>query len=247
MVGAHAETGEKLNVGQGLRLGWSRRAWRLFLTDLLVTILAVLAGLLLFGLILGPLPLWVDGSEGVIFTFAFLTGGMLLLAIMVVIVAATGITVLKRLAHQACALDDLRVIAAIGRGWRVMWHHLKDAGLTWLITFGLRVVWPALVVPVVFLLLGVGLLLAGLPAVAAGGLAGLFATGDTPIFVGLALGIPLFLLILVAPLAWLNDLGEVFVSSLWTMTYQELQGLERAAPEPHPVVGASGLEPAPAG
>lgn len=247
MVGAHAETGEKLGVGQGLRLGWSRRAWRLFLTDLLVTILAVLAGLLLFGLILGPLPLWVDGSEGVIFTFAFLTGGMLLLAIMVVIVAVTGITVLKRLAHQACALDDLRVIAAIGRGWRVMWHHLKDAGLTWLITFGLRVVWPALVVPVVFLLLGVGLLLAGLPAVAAGGLAGLFATGDTPIFVGLALGIPLFLLILVAPLAWLNDLGEVFVSSLWTMTYQELQGLERAAPEPHPVVGASGLEPAPAG
>lgn len=247
MVGAHEETGERLSVGRGLRLGWSRRAWRLFLIDLLVAVLATLAGLLLCGLILGPLPLWVDGSEGVIFTFAFLTGGLLLLAIMVVIVAAAGIGVLKRLAHQACALDDLKVTEAIGRGWRAIRHHLKDAGLTWLITFGLRVAWPGLIVPVVFLLLGVGLLVAGLPAVTAGGLTGLFTTGDTPIFVGLALGIPLFLLILVAPLAWLNGLGEVFVSSLWTMTYRELQGLARPAPEPQPAVGTSGLEPAPAG
>lgn len=247
MVGTHAETGERLSVGQGLRLGWSRRAWRLFLIDLLVAVLAVLAGLLLFGLILGHLPLWVDGSEGVIFAFAFLTGGLLLMAIMVVIVAATGITVLKRLAHQACALDDIKVTAAIGRGWRAMRHHLKDAALTWLITFGLRVAWPGLIVPVVFLLLGVGLLVAGLPAVAAGGLTGLFTTGDTPIFVGLALGLPLFLLILVAPLAWLNGLGKVFVSSLWTMTYRELQGLARPAPEPQPAVRTSGLEPAPAG
>ncbi|MGD1992466.1 MAG: hypothetical protein PVI59_04655 [Anaerolineae bacterium] len=245
MVGYYQETGERLSVGQGLRLGWSRSAWRLFMIDLLVSVLAVLAGLLLFGLILGPLPLWVDGGEGVIFTFAFLTGGLLLMAVVVVIVAATGIAVLKRLAYQACALDDLKVIPAIRQGWRVMWQHLKDTGLVWLITFGLRVVWPAVIVPVVFLLLGVGLLLAGLPAVAVGGLAGLLAAGDTPVFVGLALGIPIFLLILIAPLAWLNGLGEVFVSGLWTLTYQELQGLEKVAPEPQPAVGAPGLEAAP--
>jgi hypothetical protein len=246
MVGVHVETGERLSVGQGLRLGWSRSAWRLFLIDLLVTTLTVLATLLLFGLILSPLPLWVNGSDGVIFTFAFLTGGLALIAIVVVIVAATGVAVLKRLARQACALDELRVTEAIGKGWRVMWHHLKDAGLTWFVTFGLRVVWPAVIVPVVFLLLGMGLLLAGLPAVSVGGLAGLFATGNTPLYVGLALGIPLFLLILVAPLVWLNGLGEVFVSSLWTLTYKELQGLERAAPEPQTAVRTSGLEPAPA-
>jgi hypothetical protein len=49
-------------------------------------------------------------------------------------------------------------------------------------------------------------------------------------------GIPLFLLILIAPLLLLEGLKEIFVSSTWTLTYRELRalaGLEaEALPEP---------------
>jgi hypothetical protein len=246
MVGAHEETGERLSVGRGLRLGWSRSAWRLFLVDLLVDVLAVLAGILLFGLIFAPLPLWVGGSEAVIFIFAFLTAGLFFVAIVAVIAGATGISVMKRLAHQACALEDRRVIPAIGRGWRILRWHLKDTGLVWLVTFGLRLGYSAAMVPVVLLLVGAGLVIGGLPAVAAGGLTGLIASGDTPVFVATALGAAIFLLVLVAPLAWLGGLREVFVSSLWTVTYRELQGLQSVASEPEPSLAVPGPEPAPA-
>jgi len=197
-------------------------------------------------LIFAPLPLWVNGSEGVIFTFALLTGSLLFVAIVVVIVAATAVSVMKRLARQACALEGLGVTEAIRRGWWVLRQHLKDAGLMWLITFGLRLGWSVAMVPVVLLLLGAGLVIGGLPALAAGGLAGLVATADTPVFVALALGVSIFLLVLIAPLVWLDGLREVFVSILWTLTYRELHGLESVESELLPAVDASGLEAAPA-
>jgi hypothetical protein len=236
-----------MSVWQGFRLGWSRRAWRLFLIDLCINVLATLAGILLFGLIFVPLPLWVNGSEGVIFTFALLTGGLFFVSIGVVIVAATAASLLKRLSRQACALEGLRVDEAIREGWLVLRQHLKDAGLMWLITLGVRLGWSVAMVPVVLLLVGAGLVIGGLPALAAGGLAGLLAaTGDTPVFVALALGVPMFLLVLIGPLVLLGGLREVFVSSLWTLTYGELHGLESFESEPLPAVHASGLEAAPA-
>jgi len=195
-------------------------------------------------LILAPLPLWIDGSEGVIFTYAFLTGGLLLVAIAAVIVAAAAVSVWKRLSHQACGLEGLGVTEAMGRGWRILRHHLRAAGFTWLITLGLYVSWTIVMVPVVFALLGMGLLIGGLPGVAAGILTGLTAIGDTALVVGLALGATIFMLILVAPLVLIGALREVFVSSLWTLTYQNLQDLKRIALKPSPVPGPSGLETA---
>ncbi|MBS3784735.1 MAG: hypothetical protein KGY78_09870 [Anaerolineae bacterium] len=246
MVGAHQATGERLSVGAGLRLGWSRSAWRLFLVNLLLTGLGVLAGLLLFGLILVPLPLWVNGSEGVIFTFAFITGGLFFVAIFVMILVAAALSAWKRLARQACALEALSVTGSIQQGRRILRRRLRDTGLTWLMTAGLELGWAVVSAPLVLLLIGLGLLIGSLPGLAAGGLASLATSGDTPVFVGLALGIPIFLLVLIAPLVVLGGLREAFVSSLWTLTFRELQGLERAEPEPLPVASPSSLEVAPA-
>jgi hypothetical protein len=244
MVGQYQETGERVDVRQGLRLGWSRSAWRLFLIDLLITVMAILAAVLLFGLILAPLPLWVNGSEGVIFAFAFLTGGLLLAAIGVVVVAGVAASLLKRLARQACALDGLTAIQAIGEGFRVLRRHPKDAGLMWLIVLGLKLGFAVAMVPVVFFLLGAGLVVGGFPALAAGGLAGLATTADVPVFVALALGLPMFLLVLFGPLVLMGGLREVLLSSVWTLSYQALHGLKRPESEALPTFNAPGLEAA---
>ena len=242
MVGEHEKTGDRAGIRQGLRWGWSRSAWRLFLINLLVTALTILAVMVLFGLILAPLPLWVNGSDGVIFTFAFLTGGLFLVGLGIVIVAGTGVSVLKRLARQACALDSLGVIAAVARGWQTICQHPADTTLMWLITLGLRIGWALTTVPVVIMLVGLGVMMGGFLGLAAGGLAGLAAAADVPLFVGLALGIPIFLLVLVGPLVLLGGLREVLLTSLWSLTYRELQGLEKPGTETVLVTGPSALE-----
>jgi len=162
------------------------------------------------------------------------------------VLVAAALSAWKRLARQACALEALSVTGSIHRGGRMLRRHLRDAGLTWLMTAGLELGWVVVSAPMVLLLIGLGLLIGSLPGLAAGGLASLATSGDTPVFVGLALGIPIFLLVLIAPLVVLGGLREAFVSSLWTLTFRELQGLERAEPEPLPVASPSSLEVAPA-
>jgi len=41
-----------------------------------------------------------------------------------------------------------------------------------------------------------------------------------------ALGIPIFVLTVAVPLAFLGGLREVFLSSTWTLTYREILALE---------------------
>jgi len=246
MVDQTEHTGKRCSVWQGLRLGWSRSAWRLFLIDLLIGILPVLLGILLSGLILAPLPLWVNGSEAVIFAFALSTGGIFLLALVAVIVAVVVLSVVNHFARRACALEGLGVVASIRRGGAVVRQHLKDVGLVWLITLGVQWGWRLALVPVVLLLLGAGVLLGGLPALLAGGLASLAWAGDTPVFVAVAVGVFIFLLVLVGPLVFLDGLREVFLSSTWTLTYRELRPAEAAeqVSEQLPKLDVTGLEAA---
>lgn len=242
MAGAYEETGERLKVRQGLRMGWSRQAWRLFLVNLIIDILAAVAAILFFILIFAPLPLWVNGSEGVTFVFAFLTGGMFLLGIAAFIALTALTSVWKRLARQACALDGLGVIEAVGQGFTMVHRHLRDVGLTWLITAGVGLGWTVAIVPLLILSLGAGLIIGGLPGLVAAGIAGGGGSEEVSVFVGLAVGLPILLVILIGPLVFLDGLREVFVSSLWTLTYRELRGLALVEPERVPAVDTPGLE-----
>lgn len=246
MVGAYQKTPERLTLREGLRLGWSRRAWRLFLIDLVIDVLATAAVLGLFVAILAPLPLWVGGSQGVIFVFAFLTGALLLVAMAAAIVGTVVVLVTKRLARRACALEGLGVIEATRQGWRKVRRYRRDLGLMWFVAAAVRVGWALVTGPVVLLLIAAALLLGGLPGVAAGGLAERFTTEDTAVMIGLLLGVPLFLLIFIGPLLLLEGLREVFLSTLWTLTYNALPGLERVETEPVRVPSPPSLQASPA-
>jgi len=59
---------------------------------------------------------------------------------------------------------------------------------------------------------------------------------------GGAVGIPIFLLVMVTPLALLGGLREVFRSSAWTLTHRELRALEKLQPEQLPETDAAGQE-----
>ncbi len=59
-------------------------------------------------------------------------------------------------------------------------------------------------------------------------------------------GLPIFILVMIAPMLFLGGLVEVAKSSLWTLTYRELRALERVEKTQVPAADASGLEVAPA-
>jgi hypothetical protein len=246
MVSESEATGKRYGVWRGFRLGWSRSTWRLFAIDLLISLVGIAVGSALFGLIFAPLPLWVNGGELVIFTLAFSTAGLFFVAVVAMVILSVVLGVIKRLAWRACAVDGMGVLAAIGRGWAIVRRHLKEAGFTWLITLAAHWAWRLALVPVALLLVGVGVLVSGLPAVLVGGLTSLIWAGDAPVFVAVAVGVPIFLFVMAAPLIWLCGLREVFLSSVWTLTYRELRPAEASESKQVAEPRVSGLEAAPA-
>jgi len=220
MVDRHEESGEQLSARQGLRLGWSRASWRLFLIDLIITVASTAAGITLFALILVPMALWVDSSETVIFIGAFSTASLILLAIVATIVFSGFVTMLRVMARRACVLENLTVGASIRRGYGLIRGNLKDMVLMGIVALGVNGLWPIAVGLSILVLLGAGLLVGALPAVIIANLS------DPATLPAAILGSAFFFLLIAGPLVLLEGLLRVFFSSLWTLTYRQLRELE---------------------
>jgi hypothetical protein len=82
---------------------------------------------------------------------------------------------------------------------------------------------------VVLLLVGAGFVLGGVVGVAFGGVSSLFLPGVIPWIVGAVAGGPVFLLVVVIPLSFINGLMLTYISTTWTLTYRELRALEAVA------------------
>ena len=223
MVDDHEETGQKRSVRQGFRMGWSRSAFHLFLIDLAVSLPTAVVFILLFALALAPLLLWTTGAEAAGVIGTVITVGLFIPIILLAIVVGVMLSVLTKFFWRACVLEGLGVTEAIRQGYALVRLNLKDVGGMWLITLGLRIGWAVAMIPVVLLLLLVSGGLGGVLALLAGGLTGLAFEGAMPWIVAGLVGIPIFFLVLVAPLSFLSGLFEVFMSSTWTLTYRELR------------------------
>jgi hypothetical protein len=212
MVDDYEETGTRRSIREGLRMGWSRAAWRLFLISLLIDVWSTLGT--------AGMPMGIVAAIGLFFLIVFL-----------ILVAAAALSLLKHFARRACVLDGAGVIESVRQGYTVIRQNLKDVGLMWLIMAGLSLGWPIVMIPIGFLLAAVAAILGGTLAVVVHGLVGAASGELAAVLSALAVGIPIFILILVAPLTFLTGLGEVFRSSTWTLTYRELRALQRLKPE----------------
>jgi len=238
MVDQYEETGEKLGVRQGFRLGWSRTALQLFLIDLLISLPVTMVFIPLFVLAFAPLLLWVTESTvaGVIGTVA--TVGMFFLFLLLAIVVGVVLRALILFFRRACALENLGVIEAIRRGFEIVIRNWQDVLIMWLIMIGIGIGWAIgmiiitiVLIPVIILLIVVGGVLGGTPALIVWGLTNLFLEGVLPYILAAVVGIPIFLLVVSVPWLFLGGLMEVFKSGVWTLTYRELRALEGLAVE----------------
>ena len=232
MVDAYESTGTQYGFWQGLKLGWSRSPWRIWLINWFIGLPAALGFALLLVPVLMPLALWFTGSDTARVVGALSTLGLFLAALAVILVASSILSVWKRFAWRACTLDELGLRESIARGLSMMRQHLKDVGVMWLLMIGLRCALPLLIAPFVLALLPVAGLAAGGTALALGSLALSVWQGAGPWIAAAVVGAALFLSLFLLPLQLLGGVVEAFQSSVWTLTYRQLDSLQRAVPAP---------------
>ncbi len=232
MVDQHEATGVKVGVRQGIRLGWSRAARRLFLMDLALGLSTLIAFLLLLAVAASPLLVWLTDNTPLRVLGSVLAAALGVVVIFTAIAAAIALSLLLKLWHRAVVLEDRGVNDAVRRGWQLLRRRLGDVGVMGIILFGLGLAKTIVLVPVVFLLLAVAVIGGGLPAMLAYAVTGLITQGAAPWIAAAIVGLPVFILVMVIPLALVSGLVQTFQSSTWTLTYSELASLEAAQPAP---------------
>jgi hypothetical protein len=88
----------------------------------------------------------------------------------------------------------------------------------WLLMAGIRIAFSIVLIPVFFILLGIA-------ALAGGGLGYALYAATQSLGAALAVGAPIFLLLLGIPMTLIGGLFETFKSSAWTLVYREVAPL----------------------
>jgi len=240
MVDEHEQSGSKVGFKQGWRLGWSRAAFRSWLMDLLIyalpvlifTLLAVGLGVGIYYVASGHVT--ATGVIGLVIGILVFTLVSLAFGLAMVVVSVAREFMLRKV-----ALEGQGVTEAIGLGWQMFRRNWKNAGLMWLVMFGLGIgfgiamlILLIVLIPVLILTGLAGLIVAAVPALIGFGITNLFAHGLLAWIVAIAIGLPFFALVFSSPLLLINGWMQVFTSSVWTLTYRELKALESLGPTP---------------
>jgi hypothetical protein len=243
MVDENERSGEMVSLRQGMHMGWSRVAGRLFLIDLFISLPVLLVFAMLFTLAMSPLLILdLEGiSENLVnvLGIAFISAiGMLLLTLLAIL-AAVILSITRPVMYQACAVDGLGIWASIRQGFSLLKNRFGRVMLTWLAWMAVRLGWMIALIPVVIVLFPVllftmlvGILIAGLPALLTTWIANQFVTPIFAWIMGVIFGLPLFALVTISPILFLSGLVETFKSSFWTLSYREFRPLSGGSVKP---------------
>lgn len=228
MVDAHEQTGAKVKFSEGWRMGWNKRAWKIFLIDLLI-------GTPAFGIVLllvGGLGLYFFANRqnpeaaltlGVGIWIVVVVLLLLTLALMMIVVS-----VLRQFVIRKAALEEMGVRDSFRNGWKMFKQNWKHAFLMWLILIavsigvGIAMVLAALVLIPVYALLAIpGLVVAAVPGAIGYGITSLFAGQVLTWIIAALVAIPFFFIIVFSPLVLLSGAYAVFQSNVWTLLYRQ--------------------------
>ena len=238
MVDEYENTGTKMGVRQGFRIGWSRTAWRLFLINLIVNLPVIL---FFVALLVGAASFFLSALNGnVNLTPASLVGifGLIFLGGFIVLIWSILFNLLRPFFWRISVLEDASVGESFRRGFAMVREHWKNVGLMWLVMIGLGIAWIVVsiiaiivTIPIVILTAIAAAIVAAIPFMLLLGLFSLFLTGPLPWIAAGIFILPLFFIIAFSPWLLLGSWQSVFTSSVWTLTYRELKALPAVAPQ----------------
>ncbi len=212
---------EETSVGptwrEGFRLGWSNRALRMFLLDLIVGVAFAIAALVVVAAGAMPLLLLIIDNTAIRVFAVLATLGLESLIMLGLVVVGVIVSVLGQFWRREIALADRSVGEAFSGGTALARLGGGNVGIMWLLLAAIGVVF-GLVMAMVFF--GLGILAFG----AGGGLGyALYGLTNSPALAALV-GVPIFLLIIMLPSAIIRGIYLVFDSSAWTLVYREVAG-----------------------
>lgn len=226
MVDDYEVSETRRSIQQGFRFGWSGASWRLFVIDLVIGIPLTILGigvLALFGAIIIRQMMWISDNAVAGLAALAITVIIFTLVIVMIVSVCLGAAMAMPLIRRACVIDNLGVLASVRRGVSLARTQFRSIGPVWLFAAAVRVAWPLFVAPIILLLAVVGVLLGGLAAVLVGGISYLLDSANAVILASL-FGSVIALLLLTAGASLAGGLAELFLSTLWTLTYRELKG-----------------------
>ena len=238
MVDEYENSGTKMTVREGFRIGWSQTAWRLFLINLIVHL--PLISLVLILLIAGVVIFLAVVNGNMAFTAAsiVITIVLLFLAIFVVVILTFGLRLLRPFFWRVCVFEDVGVRESLDRGFAMVRGNWKSAGIMWLVMIGLGILWlPAsiiamiITIPVVIITTLIAAIIVAIPGLLLFGIFSLFLGGQLPWIAAALFVLPLFFVIALSPWFLLGSWQTVFTSSVWTLTYREIKALPALTPE----------------
>src|SRR5215216_4385486 len=117
MVDEYENTGTKMTVREGFRIGWSRTAWRLFLINLVVNLPLILMVILFF--IAGLIMLGIMGNSDTTLNPVSIAAvvGLVFFVIFVVIILSIFLSLLRHFFWRISVVEDTGVRESIRRGF----------------------------------------------------------------------------------------------------------------------------------
>ncbi len=239
MVDEYEGSGNKLSMRQGVRIGWSNTAWRLFLINLIVNLPAI--ALMLVVLVAGISILIAVVNGNVNFAAFSIVSAIVIgfIALFVVVILTILLHLLRNFFWRICALENAGVIESLQRGFAMVLENWKNVGLMWLVMIGLGIVWAVasvlliiVSIPVVVVTTVVALLVVALPFLLFVGLFSTFLGGYLPWIAGGLFMAPLFFTLAFSPWLLLGSWQSVYTSTVWTLTYREIKALPSLLPPP---------------
>jgi len=246
MVDEYESTSNKMTVRQGLRIGWSNTAWRLFLINLIVSLPAIALALVLLVAGVGVFFAVLNGNADFAAFSIVSTIVLIFLTIFVVVILTILLHLLRNFFWRICVLENASVSESLRRGFAMVLENWKNVGLMWLVMIGLGIVWAVasvilfiVTIPVVIVTAVLAILVIVLPFLLLVGAFSLFVGGVLPWIAGGLFVAPLFFTLAFSPWLLLGSWQAVYTSTVWTLTYREIKALPVITPEPtvEPVTG----------
>jgi len=237
MVDEYEQTDTKVGFRQGWKMGWNRRAFRMWVIDLVISLPAILLVAVLGGLGLLVYLNVKNGSQVAIATSVITAIGCTFLFIFAFIILMVLLGLLRQFFIRAAALENTGIGESFRCGWALFKRNWKSAALIWLVMLGIGIGVGIAGLIVFFLLIPVYIVLA-IPAVIVALIPGLAVFGITSIFVngpwawilGILAALPFFFVIIFAPLTLVGGWYKIYASSVWTLTYREMKTLDSVGP-----------------
>ena len=237
MVDEYEGSGNKMTVREGLRTGWSKQSWRLFVLNLIVHLPAIALLVVLISAAAGFYFSVTNGNAK--YTPVTLLAIMLplFLAIFLGVILSILLRLLRNFFWRICVLEDASVSESLRRGFGMVRENWKNVGLMWLVMIGLGIVWAIasiilfiVTIPVVIVTAILAVLVVSLPFLLLAGAFSLFLGGSLPWIAAALFMLPLFFVIAFSPWVLLGSWQSVYTSTVWTLTYREIKALPAITP-----------------